>query len=74
MQLDISFPTMNACMYAKSYMWIIDIALETLLPPLHFSRTILVYELMGPIHGWGTTFGTKELRTLSHWISTFIMI
>ena len=26
------------------------------------------------IYGWGTTFKTKDLRTLSHWISAFIMI
>ena len=25
-------------------------------------------------HSWGTTFGTKDLRTMSQWISTFIMI
>jgi len=29
---------------------------------------------IGCIHGWGTTFGTKDLRTMSHWISAFIMI
>ena len=28
----------------------------------------------GSIHGWATTLGTKDLRTLSHWILTFIMI
>ena len=26
------------------------------------------------IHGWVITFGTKDLRTLLHWISAFIMI
>ena len=31
-------------------------------------------DMMGGIHGWGTTFGTKDFRTLSHWISVFIMI
>ena len=30
--------------------------------------------ILGSVHGWGTTFGTKELRIMSHWISTFIMI
>ena len=28
----------------------------------------------GAIHDWGATFGTKKLRTMSHWISAFIMI
>ena len=28
----------------------------------------------GSIHDLGTTFGTKELRTMSHWILTFITI
>jgi hypothetical protein len=37
----------------------------------HFS-----YEIIPPggIHSWGTTFGTKDLRTLSQWISAFITI
>ena len=29
---------------------------------------------IGIIHGWDTTFGTKDLRTMLHWISAFIMI
>jgi hypothetical protein len=35
------------------------------------------YELLiaiESIHGWVTTFGTKELGTMSHWISAFIMV
>ena len=28
----------------------------------------------GGIHGWGTTFGTKDLRTMLQWILAFIMI
>ena len=34
----------------------------------------LLEEVYGAIHDWATTFGTKELRTMSHWISAFIMI
>jgi hypothetical protein len=30
--------------------------------------------LLGGIHSWETTFGTKDLRTMSQWISAFIMI
>ena len=30
--------------------------------------------IKGSIHDWGTTFGTKELRTMSHWISALIRI
>jgi hypothetical protein len=29
---------------------------------------------IGGICGWGTTFGTKDLRTMSHWVSEFITI
>ena len=29
---------------------------------------------LGFIHGLGTTFETKDLRTKLHWISKFIMI
>ena len=29
--------------------------------------------LIGAIHDWGITFGTKELRTISHWISAFFL-
>ena len=34
----------------------------------------LINCIHGGIHGWGTTFGTKDLRTMSQWISAFIMI
>ena len=33
-----------------------------------------LFLVLGAIHDWGTTFGTKELRTMSHWISMFIII
>ena len=35
------------------------------------TRAISNSESMGFIHDWGTTFKTKEPRTVSHWISTF---
>ena len=41
-----------------------------------FEAVVIVFLLLvlGAIHVWGTTFGTKELRTMSHWILAFIMI
>ena len=33
----------------------------------------ITFDDNGSIHGWGTTFRTKDLRTTSHWISAFIM-
>ena len=37
---------------------------------------VLIIYIYGSIHDWGTTFGTKELRTtsMSHWTSACIMI
>jgi len=35
---------------------------------------LVSFNLCGFIHGLGTTFGTKDLRTMSHWISAFIII
>ena len=29
---------------------------------------------IGSIHGWGTIFRTKDLKTMSHWVSVFIRI
>ena len=40
----------------------------------HLLATQNKHKSYGSIHGWGTTFGTKDLRTMSHWISVFIMI
>ena len=37
------------------------------------SHNITLFRFGGS-HGWGTTVGTKDLRTLSHCISAFIMI
>ena len=39
-----------------------------------FCKIVNLNVVSGGIHGWGTTFGTKDLRTMSHWISAFIMI
>jgi hypothetical protein len=30
--------------------------------------------ILKSMHSWDTTFGTKDLRTLLHWIPAFIMI
>jgi hypothetical protein len=40
----------------------------------HELNFVYVVEALGCIHGWGTTFGTKFLRTILQWISAFIMI
>ena len=40
-----------------------------------FVIVIVIYKILyGSIYDWGTTFKTKDLRTMSHWISVFIRI
>ena len=48
--------------------WVIERRLQNMMT---LQTNNITLKDIGSIHDWGTTFGIKELRTMSHWISAF---